>query len=116
MAMAMCTHPNPLIRTIDKYDKYYSAKIHNMNVPWYIEFIILPFALIFNRLYCFIGGFAATFMAYYNPEISNMKPDIDGSIHSAIIFFFYMVIYVFATLFCTQTIKKLTKRIRPQNY
>ncbi|CDW87079.1 pap2 family protein [Stylonychia lemnae] len=110
------SHPNPLVRYLDYYDKILSSLIHNKEAPFIVELILLPFAMVFNRFYCFIGGFAASLIAYYNPSITHQKKNLNGSIHSGMIYFFFMVIAVLLTLLCTQTIKKIVKRKRPQKF
>eukprot|EP00347_Sterkiella_histriomuscorum_P015488 403356839 len=104
---------NVIIRTLDKYDRYLSAKVHTWSLPSYLEYFILPFGLIFNRMFCFVSGFFTALFAYYKPEITKQNSDLDGRLYSSLIFFLYNVIIVFILLFLTQTMKKAIRRERP---
>ena len=49
---------------LDLIDKRFSKQLHKMERKW-IEIILLPFALLFNRLYCLISVIISGMLAYY---------------------------------------------------
>ena len=68
------------ISKLSCYDKLHSSRVHSLEVSKWIEaIVILPFGLLFNRLYCFISVFLSAFYAYSYPELLKNRFGIESN-------------------------------------